>query len=75
MYMQDWITKLDDFLLLSGRELLQHAGTISHEAAVRKAEKEFEEFKKKQRALPSKVEQDFEEAIKQLPETSKQGYE
>lgn len=33
MYMADWIQKLDDFLKLSGKELLTHAGTISAELA------------------------------------------
>jgi hypothetical protein len=31
MYMRDWISKLDDFLRLGEREILTHAGTISHE--------------------------------------------
>jgi hypothetical protein len=38
--MADWIAKLDDFLKLSDREILNHAGRISHEAAVAKAELE-----------------------------------
>ncbi len=42
MYMRDWIAKLDDFLRLSGRELLTHAGRISYEDAVKKAELDFE---------------------------------
>ena len=33
MYMKDWIQKLDDFLKLSGKELLSHAGKISAELA------------------------------------------
>lgn len=33
MYMKDWIKKLDDFLTLSGKELLTHAGTVSAEVA------------------------------------------
>ena len=37
MYMKDWIQKLDDFLRLSGKELLQHAGTISAELAKKKS--------------------------------------
>jgi hypothetical protein len=37
MYMRDWVTKLDDFLRLTGRELLTHAGSASHEEALRKA--------------------------------------
>jgi len=36
MYMRDWIVKLDDFLRLSGRKLLDHAGTVSHEQALEK---------------------------------------
>lgn len=68
MYMRDWIAKLDDFLRLSEYDILEHAGKISHEEAVQKAELEFEKFKKKQLAQPSRAEQDFEEAIKKLPE-------
>ena len=33
MYMKDWIQKLDEFLSLSGKELLTHAGTVSAEIA------------------------------------------
>ena len=47
MYMKDWIQKLDDFLRLSGKELLQHAGTISAELAKKKANLEYDEFKKR----------------------------
>lgn len=36
MYMKDWIQKLDDFLKLSGKELLSHAGKISAELQSRK---------------------------------------
>jgi hypothetical protein len=67
MYMRDWIGKLDDFLRLSGRDILQHAGKISHEQAARKAELEFEKFHRAQLAEPSQVEKDFDEAIKKLP--------
>ena len=67
MYMRDWIAKLDDFLRLSGRDILKHAGKISHEQAARKAESEFEKFHRAQLAAPSQVEKDFDEAIKKLP--------
>jgi hypothetical protein len=33
MHMADWITKLDDFLRLGDREILTHAGSISHQLA------------------------------------------
>ncbi len=45
MYMRDWIAKLEDFLRLGDRDILTHAGTISHEQALRKAELEFEKFR------------------------------
>lgn len=67
MTMRDWIAKLDDFLKLSGRELLDHAGKVSHEAALAKAEAEYEKFRRLEDAKPSQVDKDFEEAIKKLP--------
>jgi hypothetical protein len=36
MYMADWISKLDEFLKLADREVLAHAGSISHAEAVQK---------------------------------------
>ena len=38
MYMKDWIKKLNDFLTLSGKELLTHSGSISAEVAKLKAD-------------------------------------
>lgn len=67
MYMTDWIAKLDDFLRMSDREILTHAGRISHESALAKAEIEFETFRALEAGKPSQVEKDFEEAIKNLP--------
>ena len=67
MYMSDWIAKLDDFLKLSGRKLLTHAGNISHKQALTKAQLEYEKHRTMQINLPSPVETDFEQAIKQLP--------
>jgi hypothetical protein len=66
MYMRDWIAKLDDFLRLSGREILLHAGKISHEQAARKAEFEFEKFHRAQLAGPSQAEKDFDAAVAEL---------
>jgi len=64
MHMADWISKLDDFLRLSDREILTHAGTVSHEAAVAKAEREYAVFDAQRRSLPSRVEADFEAALR-----------
>jgi hypothetical protein len=63
MYMADWIAKLDDFLRLSERELLEHAGRVTHEAAVAKAELEYDRFSATRAALPSPVEKHFQEAV------------
>ena len=67
MYMTDWIAKLDDFLRLSDREILTHAGQISHETALAKARTEFEKFRALEVNKSSRVEQAFEAAIKKLP--------
>jgi len=66
MYMRDWIGKLDDFLRLSERDILTHAGRVSHEVAVAKAEGEYEEFQVRQLAQPSEVEKQFEAMVKDL---------
>ncbi|MCF7913510.1 MAG: virulence RhuM family protein [Candidatus Cloacimonetes bacterium] len=69
MYMRDWKEKLDSFLQLSGREILDHAGKISHIEALEKARLEYEKFHKKQLEQPTNVEKHFLEArenIKQI---------
>ncbi len=45
MYMADWINRLDAILQLNGRELLSHAGNITHEKALEKSTIEFEKYK------------------------------
>lgn len=45
MTMQDWATRLDGFLQLTGREVLQSAGTVSREDALLHAESEFEKYR------------------------------
>lgn len=66
MTMRDWIGKLDDFLKLSGRDILTHAGKISHNAALRKAHEEFERFRVRQLEEPTAVEKHFVEAEAEL---------
>lgn len=66
MHMQDWISKLDDFLKLSDREVLTHAGTVSHDAAKTKAEEQYETFRVAQAALPRPVDRDFDAAVDAL---------
>ncbi len=67
MYMAGWVAKLDEFLRMSEREILTHAGCVSHDAAVARAELEYEKFRVQQANLPSSVERYFEEAVKRLP--------
>ncbi len=63
MYMKDWIKKLDDFLTLSGKELLTHAGTISAEVAKLKANTEYDRFRERTQYQLSPVEIHFLEAF------------
>ena len=44
MYMKDWLAKLDDFLKLSGKDLLTHSGKVSAEVAKKKADEEYAKF-------------------------------
>ena len=64
MYMRDWIEKLDDFIKMSGSELLDHAGKISHEEAKIKAELEYEKYKERSKEQLTQVERDFIEHVK-----------
>ena len=66
MYMKDWIQKLDAFLKFNEEEILQDAGTISHEVAKALAEKEYEKFHTKQLQNYSS---DFDTFLENLPAT------
>ena len=68
MYMRDWIAKLDDFLRLSERDILTHTGKITHEAALAKAEAEYDKFRVLAAEEPSPVELDFEAAVQKVKE-------
>lgn len=63
MYMKDWIQKLDDFLTLSGKELLNHAGSVSAEVAKLKANEEYDKFRDRTQYQLSPVEIHFLEAF------------
>ncbi len=74
MTMRDWITKLDEFLKISGRELLNHAGKISADDARVKAELEYARYRVLLDAQPRRVDAEFEKAakaLKQLPRPKK----
>jgi len=65
MYMKDWIDRLDDFLKTTGRNILDHAGTISHQQALDKAREEYEKYRRRSLNEPSLVENHFIEAVKE----------
>ena len=67
MYMADWVQRLDNILQLNGRELLNHAGKISHDMASEKAGEEFAKYKFGQKRI--EMEQsliELEEDLKNL---------
>ena len=65
MYMRDWVQKLRLILTLNEKNILEHAGTISHELAVEKASKEYIAYKEQQRRI------EHFESIKQLDQDLK----
>lgn len=69
LYMKDWADRLDDFLAMTGNEILTHAGKISHQAALEKAHTEYDKFKELTKNELSQVEKDF---IKTIDTTAKQ---
>jgi len=67
MHMRDWIAKLNAFLTVNERAILEHAGKISHEMARELAEGEYEKFHRQQIQQADQAGGDFDKAIKQLP--------
>jgi hypothetical protein len=68
MYMKDWIERLDDFLKMTGNDILKHAGTISHERALKKANSEYQKYKELTKNELSEAEKHF---VKQIETTAK----
>lgn len=67
MYMKDWIQRLDVILQLNGRELLTHAGKISHDRALKKSNEEFQKYKELQQSIEKEQSlKEIEEDIKKL---------
>jgi len=67
MYMKDWIQRLDSMIQLNGRELLTHAGKISHQTALEKSALEYDRYREAQ-MQPQQEEslRELERDIKQL---------
>ncbi|MEA3491001.1 MAG: RhuM family protein, partial [Campylobacterota bacterium] len=67
MYMKDWASRLDMVISMNGKDLLNHAGKISHENAKEKSEQEYLRYKENQKQLQQKQSlKELEEDIKRL---------
>ena len=66
MYMSDWIKKLDAFLNINDRDILTHAGKISHDMALQRAEREYEQFHVRRIEEQTRAASDFDRLTKQL---------
>lgn len=64
MYMKNWIEKLNGFLTLNDREILNNAGSVSHQLGKENAEREYQKFKETKAKTIG--EGDFEKAIKKI---------
>lgn len=67
--MKDWIEKLHGFLTINEREIPNHAGSVSHEEALQKAEEEYDVFHKRKNM--KFVESDFNKEARKLLERKK----
>jgi hypothetical protein len=68
MYMKDWIDRLDDFVRMTGNDILQNAGSVSHTQALNKAKAEYEKYKEQTKNELSECEKHF---VKQIENTAK----
>ena len=68
MYMIDWIDRLDEFIRLSGNNILENAGKVSHTQALKKANAEYQKYQEKTKNELSEGEKHF---LKQIDNTAK----
>jgi hypothetical protein len=69
--MKDWVERLDIIVQLNGKELLTHAGNVSHQMALEKSSKEYEKYKTTQKEIEKEnnlkeLEQDIKELSKKI---------
>ena len=69
MTMADWIAALDDQILRLRKNILEGNGTVSHQEAIEKAEREFEIYREREMRL---LESDFDKVVKQLNKKRKE---
>ncbi|MCF6228327.1 MAG: virulence RhuM family protein [Planctomycetes bacterium] len=70
MHMSDWITKLNSFLEFNERNILSHAGKVSHQLAIEHATKEFNRFKADNKQALENL-SDFDREVKRLQQEKK----
>ena len=70
MTMADWIAALDDQILRLRKNILEGSGTVSHQEAIEKAEREFEIYREREMRL---LESDFDRAVKRLKDLKDDG--
>ena len=68
MTMADWIAALDEQILRLRKNILEGNGSVSHQEAIEKAEREFEIYREREMRL---LESDFDKVVKQLKEMQK----
>lgn len=71
MYMRDWIEKLKQVLTMNDKNILEHAGEISHKLALQKASDEYDKYKEVQKQLErlesiKELEQDIQKLSKNI---------
>ena len=65
MYMKDWTERLDDFVRMTGNEILNHSGTISHQQMLKKAQAEYDKYKALSESDLSEGEKHFVEHLEE----------
>ncbi|MES5131706.1 virulence RhuM family protein [Hoylesella timonensis] len=64
MRMTDWIAALDNQIISLQRKLLEGKGSVSHQEAIEKSEREFNIYRQREMA---QLESDFDKMVKRLP--------
>ena len=71
MSMKDWVKKLDGFLSLNDRDILSHAGKVSHELAKQLAEREYDIYHQNELVIDATKDSDFEKTLKSIENIEK----
>ena len=72
MYMKDWLSTIDDYLKMTRRDILDTKGRVTHSQALEKAHREYELYKASYDELPSKVEIQYLDSIRNLEQIEEQ---